>query len=262
MAMRAGQDATSTNPDARAPMAHWQERTDLAAAFRWAARLGMHEAVANHFSLSVCDDGTRFLINPNQRHFSRIRASDLLLLDAGDPASLTGPDAPDPTAWGLHGPIHRLCPHARCVMHTHSIWSTVLACLADSTLPPIDQNTATFYNRTIIDSAFGGVAFEAEGARCAGLLGADPAKQVMVMGNHGVLVVGRSVADTFNRLYYFERAAETYIRALQTGQALRILPDAIAEKTARELADYPGQAEAHLREIRAMLDHEGSDYNR
>ena len=239
---------------------HWQDRCDLAAAFRWTARLGMHEAVANHFSLSVNDDGSRFLINPNQWHFSRIRASDLLVLDANDPATLDSPDAPDPTAWRLHGAIHRLCPQARCVMHTHSIWSTVLACLADSTLPPIDQNTATFYDRVIIDTGFGGLAFEAEGLRCAALLQAQPKRRVMVMGNHGVLVVGRSVADTFNRLFYFERAAETYIRALQTGQALRVLSPEIAEKTAAELEDYPGQAEAHLREIRAILDHEGDTY--
>jgi len=240
-------------------MQHWAERTDLAATFQWAARLNMHEGVANHFSLAVNEDGTQFLINPNQVHFSNIRASDLLLLDANDPDVLTGPNAPDPTAWGLHASIHRQCPHARCVMHTHSIWSTVLACLDDSTLLPIDQNTATFFNRYVVDDAFGGLAFEDEGIRCANML-SDPAKKVMVMGNHGVLVVGASVADTFNRLYYFERAAETYIRALQTGQKLRVLSDDIAEKTARELDDYPGQAEAHLREIRARLDAENNIY--
>ncbi|MBU2993680.1 class II aldolase and adducin N-terminal domain-containing protein [Octadecabacter sp. 1_MG-2023] len=242
-----------------ANMQHWAERTDLAATFQWAARLNLHEGVANHFSLAVNEDGTQFLINPNQVHFSNIRASDLLLLDANDPDVLTGPNAPDPTAWGLHASIHRQCPHARCVMHTHSIWSTVLACLADSTLLPIDQNTATFYNRYVVDDAFGGLAFEDEGIRCAQML-SDPAKKVMVMGNHGVLVVGASVADTFNRLYYFERAAETYVRALQTGQKLRVLSDDIAEKTARELDDYPGQAEAHLREIRTRLDAENNIY--
>ncbi len=243
----------------RPNMDHWEERCDLAAAFRWAARLGMHEAVANHFSLSVNADGTRFLMNPNQAHFSLIRASDLLIIDANDAATMDQPDAPDPTAWGLHGAVHRLCPHARCVMHTHSIFGTVLASLADSRLPPIDQNTATFFNRYVIDDQFGGVAFEEEGMRCAALL-SDPAIRVMIMGNHGVLVIGTTVADTFNRLYYFERAAETYIRALQTGQPLRLLSDEIAEKTARELDDYPGQAEAHLNQIRRILDRDDPDY--
>ncbi len=243
----------------RPNMDHWDERCDLAAAFRWAARLGMHEAVANHFSLSVNADGTRFLMNPNQVHFSLVRASDLLVIDANDAATLDQPDAPDPTAWGLHGAVHRFCPHARCVMHTHSIFSTVLASLADSRLPPIDQNTATFFNRYVIDDQFGGLAFEEEGIRCAALL-SDPAIKVMIMGNHGVLVIGSNVADTFNRLYYFARAAETYIRALQTGQPLRLLSDEIAEKTARELDDYPGQAEAHLTQIRRILDRDDPDY--
>jgi len=245
--------------DSAPNMSHWQDRTDLAAAFRWTARLNMHEAVANHFSLAVNAEGTQFLINPNQAHFSRIRASDLLLLDANDPDVLDRPDAPDPTAWGLHGSIHRRCPHARCVMHAHSIFATVLASLADSTLPPIDQNTATFYNRVVIDEHFGGLAFEDEGERCATML-ADPKKKVMVMGNHGVLVLGDSVGDAFNRLYYFERAAETYIRALQTGQPLRLIPHEIAEKTAQELEDYPGQAEAHLSAIRQILESDSPDY--
>ena len=56
--------------------AHWQDRVDLAAAFRWAARLNLHEAVANHFSVAVGNSKTEFLINPNQAHFSRIKASD------------------------------------------------------------------------------------------------------------------------------------------------------------------------------------------
>lgn len=242
-----------------ANLTHWAERVDLAAAFRWTARENMHEAVSNHFSLAVNPEGTRFLINPNARHFSRITASGLLELDANDPKTMERPDAPDPTAWGLHGSIHRACPHARCLMHVHSIHATVLAALADSTLPPIDQNTAMFFGRTVVDDHYGGMAFGDEGARCAEML-QDPKIGTMIMGNHGVLVIGRTVAEAFNRLYYFERAAETYIRALQTGRPLRVLPDEVAEKTAREWEDYPGYAENHLREIKAVLDAEAPDY--
>jgi ribulose-5-phosphate 4-epimerase/fuculose-1-phosphate aldolase len=158
----------------------------------------------------VFDDVTRFLINP-KRHFSRIKASDLLLLDTKEPPDFKHPDAPDVTAWGLHGSIHRHCPHARCVMHVHPIYATVLASLADSNLPPIDQNSAIFYKRYVIDEEYGGLAFEKEGERCAEMLN-DPKIKVMIMGNHGVLVIGSNVADTFNRLYYFERAAETYTK--------------------------------------------------
>ncbi len=243
----------------RPNMEYWQERVDLAAALRWTERLGLHEAVSNHFSLAVNEDGTRFLMNPNQVHFSRIRASDLLLLDANDPETLSRPGAPDVSAWGLHGSVHRRCPHVRCAMHAHPIFSTVLASLADSRLPPIDQNTATFFKRMVIDDHFAGIALESEGERCAAQL-KDPKVTVMVMGNHGIMAMGNSVAETFNRLYYFERAAETYIRALQTGMPLRVMTDEIAEKTAQEIATYPDQAIRHLAELKAILDEEGSDY--
>jgi ribulose-5-phosphate 4-epimerase/fuculose-1-phosphate aldolase len=247
-------------PQARSePLTHPEERRDLAAAFRWTARLGMHEAVANHFSLSVSEDGRRFLMNPNMRHFARMRASDLLILDADDPATMERADAPDPTAWGLHGALHRRVPHARCAMHVHSIYATVLASLADSRLPAIDQNTAMFHNRLAVDDHYGGMALGEEAERCAAVL-SDPGVRTLVMGNHGVLVIGETVAEAWNRLYYFERAAETYVRALQTGRPLRFLPDAVAEKVAQEWEAYPGFAEAHLKECRAILASEGSDY--
>ena len=240
-------------------LTHWAERVDMAAAFRWTVKLNLHEAVSNHFSLAVNDAGTRFLINPNGRHFARITASSLLELDANDPSTMDRPDAPDPTAWGLHGSIHRALPHARCLMHVHSVHATVLASLADSRLPAIDQNTAMFFGRHVVDDHYGGMAFGDEGARCAQLL-SDPKITTMIMGNHGVLIIGRSVAETFNRLYYFERAAETYIRALQTGRPLRVLPEAVAEKTAQEWEAYPGFANAHLSELRAILDAEDPGY--
>lgn len=248
-----------TVTELRPNMDHWQERVDLAAAFRWTARLNMHEGVSNHFSLSVNDDGTQFLMNPNQVHFSRVRASDMLLLDANDPNALDAPDAPDPTAWGLHGALHRLCPHARCAMHVHSVHATVLACLKDKILPPLDQNAAMFFDRQVADEHYGGLAFEEEGERCAQLF-ADPKKFIMVMGNHGIMVIGETVSQTFNRMYFFERAAEVYVKALQTGLPLDILPDDVAAKTADEIEQYPEQDTRHLAELKAILDAEQSDY--
>lgn len=250
---------TSLQRDARDRSSHRRERVDLACAFRWTARLNMHEAVANHFSLAVSEDGAQFLMNPNQRHFSLIRASDLLLLDANDPRTMERPDAPDRTAWGLHGSIHRNCPHARCVLHAHPIHSTVLACLADGAMPAIDQNTATFHGRHVVDCDYRGLAFESEGERCAALL-ADPAIQVMVMGNHGVMALGNTVAEAFNRLYYFERAAETYVKALATGRELRVLSDRVAARVARQLEDYPDQSERHFSDLKEILDREEPDY--
>jgi len=247
------------NAPRTANITHWDERVDLAAALRWTARLNLHEAVANHFSLAVNEDGTRFLVNPNRKHFSRVRASDLLEVDANDPATLDRPDAPDATAWGLHGSLHRRVPHARCAMHVHSPFATVLACLEDPRLPPLDQNACMFYGRQAIDTNYGGLALEEEGERCAQLL-SDPALSVLIMGNHGVMVIGETVAQAFDRLYYFERAAETYIRALQTGRPLRILSDEVAAKTSAEMESEPSGGDAHLAELKAILDAEGADH--
>ena len=81
-----------------------QARIDLAATFRIIAHLGMHEAVANHFSAAVSADGKQFLLNPKWKHFSRIRASDLLLLNADDTSCADNPDV-DATAWSMLAPL-------------------------------------------------------------------------------------------------------------------------------------------------------------
>ena len=241
-----------------------EERKDLAAAFRWAEKSDLHEAVANHFSLAVNSDGTEFLMNPNMWHFSRIRASDLLLLNVNDKSVLTRDNPPDATAWGLHGAIHKMCPHARCIMHVHSVFATVLASLEDCLLPPINQVASIFYDRQVVDKNYGGLAFEEEGSRCAKLL-SNPKKHTFIMGNHGILIFGQNVAETFNRLFYFERAAKIYVNALQTGKKLSVLDNKIAEKTAQELdnEEYPNPAgTAFLREIKEILDQENSDYSK
>ena len=238
---------------------HHETRADLAATFRWSARYGWHEAVANHFSAAVSDDGTEFLMNPNGMHFSRIRASDLLHLNANDPDTLSGPNAPDATAWGLHGAVHRNVPWARVALHIHSRYATVLATLVDPIIPPIDQNTCMFYNRLSVDTEYGGLALDEEGERVCGLL-TDPKRKTLVMGNHGVMVVGETVSEAWNTLYYFERACETYILALQTGQKLRQIAPDVAEATAEAMNTYADVIDKHLAELRLVLDAEGSDY--
>lgn len=235
-----------------------ERRADLAAAFRWTARLDMHEGVANHYSLAVSDDGKRFLMNPNCRHFSRIKASELLLLDADDPETMTRPDAPDPTAWCIHGRIHAALPHARCVLHVHPKHATVLACLKDSRIQPIDQTTARFFERMAIDDGFAGMALaDEEGDRLAARLGD---KSVLMMGNHGVMVVGESVARAFDTLYYLERAAETMVMAYMTGQPLRVLDDDVARRTAEQWNTYPQLGDKHFAELKRILDEDEPDY--
>ena len=229
-----------------------QMRIDLAAAFRIAAQMNWHESVANHFSLAVSPDGKTFLMNPKWKHFSLIRASDLLLLDSGDPDTMKRADAPDPSAWCIHGSIHANLPHARCLLHVHS------AALADPELKPIEQNTARYFNRMAIDLNFGGIADDrAEGERLARALGN---KSRMMMGNHGVLIAGSTVAEAFEDLYYLERACQTMVLAYSTGQKLNVMSDELAEKTARGWEDYGGMAFAPFEDQKRMLDRVDPSY--
>ena len=243
----------------RPEMDYEDERIALACAFRWAARFDMHEAVANHFSLAVNDSGTKFLMNPRGRHFSRVRASELLLLDAGDEATMARPDAPDPTAWALHGSIHRRVRHARCVLHVHSKNASVLACLADPALPPVDINAMRFWGRMNVDHGFDGMSLDEEAERIAKALDDKP---ILLMRNHGVMAIGETVARTFDDLYYFERACSTYVAALQTGRELGAVSDEVAAKTARQWLDYPEMGDDHFRELQAILDREEPSYRR
>ena len=242
-------------------VAHSAARVDLAAAFRWFARLDMHESVANHLSFAVSPDGAQFLINPRGRHFSRVCAGDLLLLDAHDPSSVQGADAPDPTAWYLHASLHARLPQARCIMHLHSKYATALACLGDPTMYPIDMNTMRFHGRVALDESFSGMALsEAEGERVASLLGGD--KTVLLMANHGVLVIGQSIAQAFDELYYFERAAETLLTCYATGKPLRIVGEVLARLTEQQWRRYTQLAVDHLENIKSILDVEEPAYRR
>jgi ribulose-5-phosphate 4-epimerase/fuculose-1-phosphate aldolase len=254
----AGMSATISRPGRNVELEEWHGRVDLAASFRLAVEHGWHEAVANHFSLAVSEDGKRFLMNPRWTHFSRIRARDLLLLDADDDTTMQRPDAPDPSAWCIHGAIHAAHADARCVLHVHSAYATALACLADPTMPPIDQNTARFFNRVALDRHYGGIADNMEeGRRLASVLGG---RRVLVMANHGVLVTGRTVAEAYDALYYFERACQTLVLAYSTGKPLNVMPDALAERTARGWEDYADAAAAHFGEMKRVLDTKDPSY--
>ena len=237
---------------------YYEARCNLAAVFRWTARLDMHESIANHFSYAVEENGSRILINPNGRHFSSIRASELLLVDADQRDTLDRDNAPEPTAWFIHSAMHRNVPHGRCVLHLHPTYSTVLASLEDSSLPPIDQNTMRFFGRTAVDDGFDGLGVGDEAERLTESVGDSP---IVVMGNHGIMSIADNIALAFDQIYYFERACRNYIIARNTGIPLRIASDEVAEKTATQWQRFEqALADAHLREIKEILDREEPDF--
>lgn len=250
---------TRSNVTKLKPSDHWEDRVDLTAAFRMAAANDWHEGVANHFSLAVSPDGRQFLMNPRNRHFSLIRARELLLINADDRATMEAPNAPDPSAWSIHGAIHRNHPGARCVLHAHPPYATALAGLKDPTIRPIDQVTARYYNNVAYDLEFGGIAEgEAEGERIAAALGN---RRVMMMGNHGVTVVAQSVARAYDDLYHLERACKTMVLAYSTGQPLNEMTDELASQVREEwLGFIEGSHQDHFRQARELLDRQDASY--
>jgi ribulose-5-phosphate 4-epimerase/fuculose-1-phosphate aldolase len=182
----------------------------------------------------------------------------LLLLSSAAKDEPTGPGAPDRTAWELHSYLHRNVPHAQCILHTHMPYATAWSCLEDPEILPICQNTARFYGNVAYDTHYGGMFVDhEEPARVAELLGD---KQVMLLGGHGVMVVGHSVAHAFDTLYHLERACMNLVLAHSTGKPVRRLPHEVAEKTARQWRDYPGFSKGHFRALVGILDKEEPDY--
>ncbi|MEX5563027.1 class II aldolase/adducin family protein [Pseudophaeobacter sp. 1A16562] len=223
-------------------------RADLANAFRICHMLGWSESVGNHFSAAVSADGQQFLLNAKWQHFDTIAPEDLLLLDS---QSRETPATADASAWCVHGTLHRRLPEARVVLHAHSPYATALACLKDPTMVPIDNNTARFYGRTAYDLSFGGIADATEeGERLADAIGD---KSVLVMGNHGVTIVGDTVAEAFEDLYFFEKAAQTLILARSDGSPLAVLSDAVAQNTADGWRAYRGMAQKHFEYLCSVL---------
>ena len=233
-------------------------RIDLAAAIRLSCREGWHEGVANHFSAAVSADGRKFLVNPRWVHWSRVRASDLVLCDADDPSTMRRADAPDPSAWSIHSALHRNLAQARVALHIHPPHATALCGLKDPRILPIDQVTARFHNRLAYDMAFGGIASEGdEGERIAGAIGNHAS---VMMQNHGVTTLGASVAEAWDALYHLERAAKTMVLAYSTGQDLAVMEDALAEETAAEWATYKDAEHAHFAEMKRVLNRDEPDY--
>lgn len=233
-------------------------RVDLAAAIRLARREDWHEGVANHFSAAVSADGRKFLVNPRWVHWSRVRASDLVLCDADDPSTMERPDAPDPSAWAIHSALHRNLSQARVALHIHPPYATAVCGLRDPSIKPIDQVTARFYKRLAYDLNFGGIATaEEEGERISNAVGD---KSAVIMGNHGVTTLGATVAEAYDALYHLERAARTMVLAYSTGQELSVMGDNLAEETAAEWETYKDAENAHFAEMKRILDKEEPDY--
>ena len=236
----------------------WQARVDLAACFRMASRLGLHEGICNHLSAVVPGSDDLFLVNPYGWGFHEITASRLLVCDfAGN--VVDGSGEPEATAFFIHARVHKMLPRAKAAFHTHMPNATALTMLEGEPLVWAGQTALKFLGRTIVDEDYNGLALdEAEGDRIAASMGdAD----VVFMRNHGVMVVGPTIAAAWDDLYYLERACEVQRLAQSTGRALKPVAPDVAEATARQMREGDGEsARLHLESIKRTLDRESPDY--
>ncbi len=242
--------------------AEHQARVDLAACHRLAVMYGFHEGIDNHLTLLVPGYTDRFLLAPFGLHWSEVRASDFLVVGL-DGVIHSGSGDIEDTAFYIHAPIHAAHPKNRCVLHTHMPHATALSMLEDPTLEMSSQNAIGFAGQVAYDCDYRGFALDrTEGERMAAAMGE---RSVLILRNHGIVTAGVSVADAFNSLYFFERAAQAQILAMSTGRPLRVVPDAIVshmveQMKASENVGQHSRIDLHFTALKRVLDRREPDY--
>lgn len=221
-----------------------EAKIHLAAAHRLAVRDELDEGIDNHFTVTLPGHDDRYLILPFGLHWSEAKASDVIVFnERGD--TLEGEGKVELSARCIHAPIHRITG-ARVVLHTHQTWALALNMLKNNRLLPSTQTALFFHGHIAYDDTYLGTAdFIEEGERLARLIGK---KQVLFMKNHGVLVVGDTVAQAYRRLYKIERACRTQVLAMGTGRELEVLSEAVVKQV-----QTPPTDESHSRSERERM---------
>lgn len=239
---------------------HAQARIDLAAAFRWAERLGLNEGIDNHFSCAVSPDGGEFLVNPIGLHWRELTASDLVLARE-DRTVIEGRLPVEDTAFFIHSRLHVRHPKARAVLHTHMPYATALTLLDRGRVEMVSQNALQFHGRIAYLDEYEGLALDSsEGDRMAEAMGD---KTVLFLGHHGVIVTGPTIHAAWNDLYFLERACMVQVLAMSTGRPLRPIPERVMDEMVRAMNSNPDamdQARKHLEALKRILDKEAPDY--
>ncbi|QSI29761.1 class II aldolase/adducin family protein [Variovorax sp. RKNM96] len=227
-------------------------REDLAAAYRLFALFGMDDAIYTHLSVRVPGRHDHFLINPFGLLFSEVTASALVKIDLDGNKVDDSDSEVNAAGFTIHSAVHAARHDAACVMHTHTVGGMAVASLRDG-LRTTNQWALQFYNRVAYHE-FEGLALDLdERARLVASLG-DKAK-ALILRNHGLLTVGRSVAEAFILMFNLERACRVQLAIQSSGQAVRPLSAEVSEKTALQFEKggaNASQADPHAREWNAF----------
>ncbi|HSN20202.1 MAG TPA: class II aldolase/adducin family protein [Usitatibacter sp.] len=209
----------------------WQARIDLAACYRLVAHYGMSDMMANHISARVPGEDDAFLINAYGMMYEEITASSLIKIDvAGN--ILARPDFGDlgyginKAGYVIHGAVHRARHDVACVIHTHT-WAGMAVSALECGLLPITQTAMRFLRIGYHD--YRGVVLDP--AEEESLLRDLGEGEALILRNHGLLTVGKTVGEAFNWMHRLELACRSQLAAMATGAKLNVVPPDVLEET-------------------------------
>ncbi|GAB3552711.1 class II aldolase/adducin family protein [Noviherbaspirillum agri] len=203
----------------------WQTRVDLAACYRLVADFGWSDLIYTHITARVPGTEDQFLINPYGMTFDEITASSLVKIDLQGNKLEESPFPVNPAGFTIHSAIHAVRHDAQCVLHTHSINGVAVSAQKDGVLPLSQQSIFVLASLAYHD--YEGVALnEDEKPRLVADLGD---KSFLMLRNHGLLTLGKTIADAFVNMYIFEAACMIQVRAQAGGGELVRIPQQIID---------------------------------
>jgi ribulose-5-phosphate 4-epimerase/fuculose-1-phosphate aldolase len=230
----------------------WEARVKLAAAYRIFAHLGWEELIYNHISLRVPGPEHHFLINPFGLHYSEVTASNLVKVDI-DGNTVGHSDWPiNPAGFTFHGAIHATVPDAHCVMHVHTT-PTLAVCCQEDGMSFTNFYAAQLWGQVAYHDFEGITVHRDEGARILASAGNKP---VLLLRNHGPVVLGRTLAQAFNLMWLVQRACEVQVASQAMG-ALRPIAVPVLEKCVRDSLNFNpkyGAGEDSFAAMHRMVD--------
>ncbi|MEC5215502.1 ribulose-5-phosphate 4-epimerase/fuculose-1-phosphate aldolase [Actimicrobium sp. GrIS 1.19] len=220
----------------------WQTRVDLAACYRLVADFGWSDLVFTHITARVPGTDDQFLINPYGMMFDEITASSLVKIDTQGNKLDDSPFPVNPAGFTIHSAIHAVRHDAQCVLHVHSINGVAVSAQKNGLLPLSQQSIFVLSSLAYHD--YEGVALNAE--EKPRLVADFGEKTYLMLRNHGLLTVGKTIADAFVNMYFFEAACMIQIRAQSGGSELITIPPHI-------IAGAQAQAKEATKSLGGML---------
>jgi ribulose-5-phosphate 4-epimerase/fuculose-1-phosphate aldolase len=212
--------------------AEWEMRVDLAACYRLVSHYDMDDLFATHISARAPGAEEHFLLNPYGMHFSEITASSLVKVDLDGNIVQDTEHVINPAGFVIHSAIHAARHDAKCVMHTHTVAGMAIASMEEG-LQPWFQKATRYYN-TVAYHDFEGVADDLdERDRLVQDLGD---KDYLVLRNHGLLVCGPTIGQTFKEMFAMEKACKTQLAIMQAGGKIIEISDNLLQHTQQQFA--------------------------